>query len=110
MSTTPDFIEFACEQLGRIMPVTYKKMFGEYMIYVNLKPIFLVCNNTVYVKMREEIESFMKDAEIGPPYAGAKDHYVLDIENYELCQNIMNILEPILKIPVKKKKKTGGKL
>lgn len=53
MATTVDFIEFVCEQIGGIGSVSYKKMFGEYMVYINEKPIFVVCDNTVYVKALE---------------------------------------------------------
>jgi DNA helicase-2/ATP-dependent DNA helicase PcrA len=35
--------------------VRYKKMFGEYMVYVNEKPILLVCDNTVFVKILDRL-------------------------------------------------------
>lgn len=50
MATSQEYIEFVCEQLVGIENVRYKKMFGEYMVYVNDKPVLLVCDNTVYVK------------------------------------------------------------
>ena len=50
MATSVDFIEYVCEQIQGPWDIRYKKMFGEYMVYVNDKPIFLVCNDTVYVK------------------------------------------------------------
>ena len=42
MATTQDFIEFVCEQIHGNYNIRYKKMFGEYMVYVNDKPILLV--------------------------------------------------------------------
>jgi TfoX/Sxy family transcriptional regulator of competence genes len=86
MSTDIDFIEFVCEQILGIGDVRYKKMFGEYMVYVNDKPIFLVCDNTVFVKMLPEIEDLMKDAEKGFPYDSAKEHYVVDIDDAEFSK------------------------
>ena len=50
MSTSKEFVEYVCEQIHKIGFLRYKKMFGEYMIYVNDKPILLVCDNTVYIK------------------------------------------------------------
>lgn len=50
MATSQEYIEFVCEQLVGVENVRYKKMFGEYMVYVNDKPVLLVCDNTVYVK------------------------------------------------------------
>lgn len=56
-------------------------MFGEYMVYVNDKPVLLVCDNTVYVKKLPEIEELMSGTECGVPYDSAKEHYILDIED-----------------------------
>lgn len=53
MSTTLDFAEYVCDQIRHTGVVRYRKMFGEFMIYVNDKPILLVCDNTVYVKKLE---------------------------------------------------------
>lgn len=38
MATSKEYIEFVCEQLDGIENVTYRKMFGEYMVYVNASP------------------------------------------------------------------------
>lgn len=105
MATNPDFIEFVCEQISGVGMVTSRKMFGEYMVYVNAKPILLICNSTVYVKMLDCIREQMKDAEIGEPYKGAKPHYILDIDDAEFSKEIITILEPVTPIPKPKKKK-----
>ena len=80
-------------------------MFGEYMVYVNDKPVLLVCDNTVYVKKLTEIEELMSGAECGVPYDGAKEQYILDIENRELTAKVAQILERITPVPKKKNKK-----
>jgi TfoX/Sxy family transcriptional regulator of competence genes len=36
--------------------ITYKKMFGEYLIYLNDKPIVMICNNTAFVKILDCIK------------------------------------------------------
>ena len=51
MATSEDYIEFVCGQLAGAGAVRRRKMFGEYMVYVNGKPLLLVCDNTVFVKM-----------------------------------------------------------
>jgi len=105
MATTQDFIEFVCEQIHGNYNIRYKKMFGEYMVYVNDKPILLVCDNTVFVKKLNEIENLLKNADVGVPYNGAKEHYILDIENNELVSDVIEILEKIIPLPKKKIKK-----
>lgn len=107
MATSVDFIEYVCEQIRGVGAVRYRKMFGEYMVYVNDKPILLVCDNTVYVKMMECIEVDMQDADKGFPYEGAKEHYILDIDNGEFSKQIINLLEPFIPIPKPKKKKVN---
>ena len=46
----------------------------------------------------------MKEEPIEIPYPGAKEHYILDIENYQLSQKAISILEPITPLPKSKKK------
>ncbi|MBP6491387.1 MAG: TfoX/Sxy family protein [Clostridia bacterium] len=105
MATTPDFIEYICEQIAGVGVITSRKMFGEYMVYVNAKPILLVCDNTVYVKMLDCIKERMEQADVGEPYKGAKPHYILDIDDGEFSKEIIAILEPVTAIPKPKKKK-----
>ncbi len=105
MSTTPDYIEYVCEQISGTGNIRYRKMFGEYVVYVNEKPILLVCDNTVYVKMLDIIAGIMKDAEKGFPYQGAKEHYILDIDDSQLSREVIHLLEPHISIPKPKKKK-----
>lgn len=105
MASSLDFIEYVCEQIADSGIVTYKKMFGEYMVYVNSKPILLVCDNTVYIKMLDCIQEKMKNEEIGEPYSGAKSHYILDIDNAEFSKEVITLLESVTPPPKPKKKK-----
>jgi len=105
MASSLDFIEYVCDQIAGTGMVTFRKMFGEYMVYVNAKPILLICNNTVYIKMQDCIRDVMKNADTDAPYNGAKLHYILDIDNAELSRQVIRILEPITSIPKPRKKK-----
>lgn len=105
MATTVDYIEYVCEQIRGVGETRYKKMFGEYMVYVNDKPVLLVCNNMVFVKQLDCIAYRMGGAETGTPYTGAKEHYVLDIDNAEFCKEIVSILEQVTPVPKPRKKK-----
>lgn len=104
MATTEEFILFVCEQIKTNFCVRYKKMFGEYMVYVNDKPVLLVCDNTVFVKKLEELKILMQDSEVGVPYKGAKEHYILDIENSDLTNLVVQILEKVTPFLKKKMK------
>lgn len=105
MSTTLDFIEYVCEQIPQIGELRYRKMFGEYMIYINDKPLLIVCDNIVYVKKHEVVEHLMKNALTGCPYQGAKEHYILDIDNHELTYQVLYELEKVIPVPKKRARK-----
>ena len=105
MATTVEYIEFVCGEIRGNYDIRYKKMFGEYLVYVNEKPILLACDNCVYIKMLKEVESFMDGADTGIPYKGSKEHYVLDMENKELVDTVVEILERVTPVPKKRAKK-----
>lgn len=109
MATSKSYIEFVCDQIDGVGEVTFKKMFGEYTVYACGKPVLFVCDDTVFVKILPELESEMKNAEKGFPYNGAKEHYILDIENSELSRRVVGILERITPLPKKKAKKKDEK-
>ena len=105
MATTLDFIEYLCDQISGVGAIRHRKMFGEYMVYVNDKPILLVCDNTVYVKILPCLDRLLVDAEKGTPYKGAKEHYIVDTDNAELLNAVIEVLEPITPLPKPRKKK-----
>lgn len=106
MATTVDYIEFICDEIRDLGFIRYKKMFGEYMVYINDKPVLTVCDNTIYVKKLDVLAELMKSAEGGFPYKGAKEHYILDIEDQELSKEVLRILVEVIPVP---KPKTKGK-
>jgi len=107
MSTTLDYIEFVYDQIDNRWNKRYKKMFGEYMVYINQKPILLVCDNIVYVKELDCIRTLIQEENRGVPYKGAKEHYIVDVEDRELLNKVIEILEKVIPVPVKKIRKSG---
>lgn len=105
MATTVDFIEYVCEQLQGIGDLRYRKMFGEYMVYLNEKPVAIVCNNTAFVKQLDCIADLMQTAKTGFPYKGAKEHYVLDVDDADFARKIVTLVENVTPLPKKKPSK-----
>lgn len=103
MATSVEYIEYVCEQIRHAGQIRYKKMFGEYMIYVDEKPILLVCDNTVFVKKVDTMSILMQNADTDYPYDGAKPHYILDIENEELTKQVIGELLRTCPLPKTKK-------
>jgi len=104
MGSTADFAAYVCEQLEGIGAVRARKMFGEYMVYVNDKPVILVCDDTVFVKMLPCLEELLGEAPTGYPYNGAKEHYILDPDDREGMQKAALLAETVTPLPKKRKK------
>jgi TfoX/Sxy family transcriptional regulator of competence genes len=105
MATTREYVEFVLDQIRGAGDVRYRKMFGEYMVYVNDKPVLLVCDNQVFVKPVQAVKEALKGAEMLPPYQGAKEHYLLNIDDREKSLEVARILERVTPVPTPKKPK-----
>ena len=105
MASDIDFVNYVIDQINGVGMTSYRKMFGEYMVYINQKFIILICDNTAYVKKMDCVKEFLEMEETGYPYNGAKEHYILDIDNSEMVKKIVGVLEKVIPIPKKKNKK-----
>ena len=75
---------------------------GDYVIYLNGKCIATSCDNNLYVKMYPQLEELLKGWEIGKPYQGAKDHYILEVINPALIRKAISLIWDILPEPKRK--------
>lgn len=75
MATSADYLAFVLEQFPPLWDVRSRKMFGEYMVYLTV------------------LDDLMRDAPCGCPYDGAKEHYILDVENRELTEQVLQLAE-----------------
>ena len=116
MPTSESFKDFVLENLnGALEDSPYhfstKKMFGEYCIYVIdrdesvPKPIFSLCDETLFVKRHEILKPLLESAPLGFPYEGAKESYILDVDSLETLKEVVLTLAPTLPTPKPKKPK-----
>lgn len=105
MACSIDFIDFVCRQIAPVGEVRYRKMFGDYVIYANEKPVITACDDIAYIKIHPSIAHLMEDAERGFPYDGAKEHYILDVSQAQKAIEVITILEIVLPYPKSKTKK-----
>lgn len=104
MASDLEYVRFVCGQLEGTGDVRYRKMFGEYLIYVDDKPMVIVCDNRAFVKIHPALEDLMDNAGIDLPYPDAKPHYVLNVQDRALCCAIVSRLLPVTQVPKKKKR------
>ena len=95
MATSREFIEYVLEKVKTDGKVDCKKMFGGYMVYVDEKPILLVCDDTVFIKILPETKAILGDgAQTGYPYDGAKEHFAIDPDD-ESFDLLVSALEKV---------------
>ena len=65
MACSEEFIDFVYSQIKDTGTVRAKKMFGDWMIYVDEKPVVIACDNICFVKMLPAVRDMMADALTG---------------------------------------------
>ena len=114
MSTDQEFMEHIANQAQGAGQVSYRKMFGEYALYVDAKVVALVCDNQLFVKPTDAGRLLLGEPSMGPPYPGAKDHFLVD-EEMDDSEQLAELLratadalpKPKPKKPRKVKKQAG---
>ena len=104
MACTTEFIDSICDILAPLGEVRYRKMMGDYVIYVNEKCVITACDNIAYVKKLPCIADLMADAECGCPYEGAKEAYILDFTDSRKVLKVVETIWDVLPFPKSKKK------
>ncbi|MCH5181290.1 MAG: TfoX/Sxy family protein [Prevotellaceae bacterium] len=104
MACDARFIASVCEALSPLGAVRFRKMMGDYVIYLDEKCVATACDNLLYVKMLPCLGDVMRNAETGKPYEGAKDCYVLDISDESFARRVVSLLWENLPFPKRKAK------
>lgn len=97
MSTHQETVDFILEKLGRAGRFRVRAMFGEYALYADDKVVALVCDDLLHVKILPESEELAEYCEKGPPYKGAKLHYVVSEDQLAEITELPRILFAIAK-------------
>lgn len=92
MASSEEFKDFVLEQL-RICEsksvFSAKKMFGSYCIYMDKRPMFLLCDDVLYIKQFSFLKKLLKDSDLGIPFPKAKEWYVLDVEDVKILKKVI---------------------
>ncbi|KAF1710023.1 TfoX domain-containing protein [Pseudoxanthomonas kalamensis DSM 18571] len=109
MATDRDFVDYVHEQTGLGERLTYKRMFGEYALYLDGKVVAFACDNSLFLKPTTAGRSLLPRVTEGPPYPGAKMYLLLDefLDDGELLQRLVEATAAELPAPKPKKPKAG---
>ena len=112
MASDINFVLFIADQAGGAGEITYRKMFGEYVLYCDGKVVALICDNRLFIKPTEAGKKYIGRVTEAPAYPGAKLSYYIEdkFEDREWLGELVRITCDGLPEPKPKKKKTKGKL
>jgi TfoX/Sxy family transcriptional regulator of competence genes len=80
MGSRLDTMQFICDQAGLGARLTYRKMFGEYALYLDGKVVALVCDDQLFLKPTPAGRTLLGPVPEAPPYPGSKPFLLLSAE------------------------------
>ena len=83
MSTRPETLDFLLDQLGELPGLRTRRMFGEYCVYVDDKPVAFVCDDQLYVKPTPAGQALLPEPVWGKFYDKAKPHLLLTADRWD---------------------------
>ena len=106
MSTSEEFMFYLADQLSGAGEITYRKMFGEYVLYCDSKVIGLVCDGQFFLKKTDAGRKLLKEVCEAPAYAGAKPSFLItSTDDREYLTKLVRATCSELPYPKQKKKK-----
>lgn len=92
MSSSPDTLAFLLDQLGELPGLRTRRMFGEYCVYVDDKPVGFVCDDLLYVKPTEAGQALMNPPVWGRFYDKAKPHLLVTPDRWDEREWLRSLL------------------
>ena len=106
MASNPDLVQYIIDQCSGAGEITTRKMFGDYTLYCNGKVYGLVSDNGFYLKPIDEVRQLLREADMRPPYDGAKPYYyITDIDDRDYLTLLVRETLKYLPEPKPRKKK-----
>lgn len=108
MGTAKETVAYILDQLAPL-PVRARAMFGEYGLYCDEKIVALICDDTLFVKPTSVSPEFFTDADLAPPYPGAKDYYAVSgdrLEDRAWLQEVIARTAEVAPVPKKKTRRS----
>jgi TfoX/Sxy family transcriptional regulator of competence genes len=116
MASSLDTMQYIVDQAGLGSRLSYRKMFGEYALYVDGKVAALVCDDQLFLKSTPEGRQLLHKVVEAAPFPGARNFLLLaeELDDPErlaavLLATAAALPEPKLKTKNKTKAKAKAK-
>jgi TfoX/Sxy family transcriptional regulator of competence genes len=110
VATAARTVNALLDQLSDAGPLTARKMFGEYALYLDGRVVALVCDDLLYVKPTPGALALLPDNPMAPPYPGAKPHLLIDaaLDDQELMAEVLRRVAQEVAPPKPRKARQHG--
>ena len=108
MGTSRSTIDFLIDQMSQAGPITAKRMFGEYGLYLDTLFVAVACDDQLFIKPTHAGRAFIGTPTEAPPYPQAKPWFLIDgerIEDREWLAQLLRITASDLPVKPPKAKK-----
>ncbi|MEJ0099423.1 MAG: TfoX/Sxy family protein [Pseudomonadota bacterium] len=76
MASSIDTVQYILDQAGSVIGSPFRKMFGEYALYLDGKVVALVCDDQLFLKPTPEGKAYLEIVSEAAPFPGAKNFYL----------------------------------
>lgn len=83
MATDQSTVDFLLDQLAALEGVSTRRMFGEFCLYMDGKPVGLVCDDQLYLKPTAAGRARLALPVEDRPYPGARLHLLIVPDQWE---------------------------
>lgn len=106
MATEASFVDYVLETARLGDRLVYRRLFGEYALYLDEKVVAFACDNSLFIKPSSAVTTLAPDLPKGPPYPGAKDYPIADelLDDPEALRRLIEETAALMPLPKPKKK------
>ena len=110
MATDQSYVEYVAEQAGLGSRLSFRKMFGEYALYLDGKVVALACDNSLFVKPTAPASALAPQLPRRPPYPGARDHALADelLDDPDALRRLLTETAALLPAPRARTRRAAG--
>jgi TfoX/Sxy family transcriptional regulator of competence genes len=111
MATEQGFVEHLQTQSGLGAALSFRKMFGEYALYLQGKVVAFACANQLYLKPTAPGRALLGSPCEAAPYPGGKLWFLIDeqLEDRDLLGRLFRVTADALPLPEPKRVATAGR-
>lgn len=99
-------VMFIADQSGLGARLTWKRMFGEYALYLDAKVVAFVCDDKLFLKPTDAGRALLGAPTEAPAYPGSKNYFLLqeELESPSLLRAALEVTGAAVPLPKPKPK------